>query len=274
MVGQKNEQDQGAPRESHPAEYRMTAVGLTLGFLFGLGALGLDLGRSRTSDEEADRQVWSQPIEFLSIWDSEPSTEKPVRSQHALGIDPRGAPFVAYWRDRLAQTPPRVLNAYLSKPDLWKADILPILATHGVPREFLYLALLESGMDPQAQSPARAVGLWQFTGPTARLYGLVVEDHLDERTDQLLATEAAGRYLRDLHKQFGSWELAAAAYNAGPGRVERALTKTGAQSYWDLIEVGHLPAETRAYVPRFLALVELAADRPATVTPTLAIVAD
>ena len=130
-----------------------------------------------------------------------------------------------------------------------------------MPREFLYLALIESGMDPAAVSPAEAVGLWQFRGATARQYGLVVEDHLDERVDELRATSAASRYLRDLYEQFGTWELAAAAYNAGPGRVRRALDASGAESYWELIEAGHLPLETRAYVPKFLAVVQLAAER-------------
>ena len=137
----------------------------------------------------------------------------------------------------------------------------PVLAEHSVPAEFLYLALLESGMDPDARSPADAVGIWQFTEETARQYGLIVDGDVDERRDRFLATYAAGRYLRDLHRQFGSWELAADAFNAGPGSVERAMTRAGADSYWDLIEVGHLPAETRAYVPRFLATVQLAQER-------------
>ncbi|MGI9626856.1 MAG: lytic transglycosylase domain-containing protein [Longimicrobiales bacterium] len=178
-----------------------------------------------------------------------------------LGADPRSEPFVAFWLDRLTDSPRRLMDAYLSRAQAWETDLVPILASYSVPSEFLYLALMESGMYPEARSSADAVGIWQFTEETARQYGLLVEPYLDERHDERLATVAAGRYLRDLYKRFGSWELAAAAYNAGPGRVERVLARTGLTSYWDLIEVGHLPAETRAYVPRFLALVQLADAR-------------
>lgn len=275
MDGQENLQDQKFPRGLHPRMHSVTTIGLACGFVAAMAVLGLDHDQAENSSiDPTETQVWSQPIEFLSLGRFESVKADRGESHGTLGIDPRGTPFVAFWRDRLGQTPPRVLNGYLSKPDLWKAEILPILASHGVPPEFLYLALLESGMNPEAQSPAQAVGLWQFTDATARRYGLVIDDEVDERLDQLRSTGAAARYLRDLHKQFGSWELAAAAYNAGPGRVRRALAKTGAESYWDLIEVGHLPAETRAYVPRFLALVELAADRPPVPTTSFAVATD
>jgi membrane-bound lytic murein transglycosylase D len=177
---------------------------------------------------------------------------------------PAGNPFVDAWRARLTKTPPRLLDAYLARPVAREHELGPILDEHGVPREFLYLALVESGMDSKAISPAEAVGLWQFRDATARQYGLVITDHIDERVDERRATQAAGRYLRDLYEQFGSWELAAAAYNAGPGRVRRALNATGAETYWDLIEAGHLPRETRAYVPKFLAVVGLADERDRT----------
>lgn len=183
---------------------------------------------------------------------------------------PTGNPFVDAWRVRLAETPPRLLDAYLARPAARERQLGPILDEHGVPREFLYLALVESGMDADAISPAAAVGLWQFRDATARQYGLLITDDIDERVDERRATQAAGRYLRDLYEQFGSWELAAAAYNAGPGRVRRALNATGADSYWELLEAGHLPRETRAYVPRFLAIVGLAAERERTLAPVAA----
>lgn len=174
---------------------------------------------------------------------------------------------VTEWRGRLLRTPRRLLDAYLSRPDPWKDELLPILEAHEVPSRFLYLALVESGWDPEARSPKDAVGLWQLTDVTARAYGLVVDSARDERTDERLATIAAGRYLRDLFEEFGSWELAAAAYNAGPTRVRRALRGSGGEGYWDLHRRGHLPRETRAYVPRFLAVVELASERRAPRSP-------
>jgi soluble lytic murein transglycosylase-like protein len=171
------------------------------------------------------------------------------------------ARYVSSWRTDLRRTPNRLLDAYLARPDPWRDELLPILEAHSVPPEFLYLALLESGMDPSAESPAEAVGLWQFTEPTARQYGLIIGDDIDERLDWRRSTYAAGRYLRDLYDLFGTWELAAAAYNSGPGRVSKALETSGADSYWQLIAAGHLPRETRNYVPRFLAIVELAGER-------------
>lgn len=178
----------------------------------------------------------------------------------AFEVDP-GELHVTEWRARLLRTPRRLLDAYLSRPDPWMDDLLPILEAHDVPSRFLYLALVESGWDPEARSSKDAVGLWQLTDVTARTYGLVVDSAVDERTDERLATMAAGRYLRDLYQEFGSWELAAAAYNAGPGRVRRALRGSGGDDYWDLVRGAHLPRETRAYVPRFLAVVRLAAER-------------
>lgn len=178
-----------------------------------------------------------------------------------LGIDPAALPWISSWRADLEDIPQRLLDAYLERPESWRHEVSPILASHDVPEEFLYLALVESGMDPAAESPAAAVGLWQFTAHTAEQYGLVVREEVDERLDWRRATWAAGRYLRDLYERFGSWPLAAAAYNAGPGRVSRALAETGSNSYWELLEAGRLPAETRAYVPKFLAIVQLAASR-------------
>ena len=113
----------------------------------------------------------------------------------------------------------------------------------------------------EARSSADAVGLWQFTPETGRQYGLRVEDEADDRTDRRLSTSAAGRYLRNLFDDFGSWELAAAAYNAGPTRVREALDSSGAEDYWGLVAGKHLPPETRAYVPKFLAVVQLASER-------------
>lgn len=182
----------------------------------------------------------------------------------ALGVGESGSPWISSRRADLDRVPPRLLAAYLDRSDRWRDEVIPILASHDVPEEFVYLALIESGMDPAAESPAAAAGLWQFTPETARQYGLVVGDSVDERLDWRRSTGAAGRYLRDLYRQFGTWELAAAAYNAGPGRVSRALAETGSESYWDLLEIGRLPAETRAYVPKFLAIVQLAASRERT----------
>jgi membrane-bound lytic murein transglycosylase D len=113
--------------------------------------------------------------------------------------------------------------------------------------------MIESGFSPQAYSKASAVGLWQFMAPTARSYSLRVEWWVDERRDPLRATVAAADHLQDLHEMFGDWYLAAAAYNAGAGRVRGAMRKTGGTDYWSVAQPGALARETRNYVPKLLA---------------------
>jgi len=123
-----------------------------------------------------------------------------------------------------------------------------------IPAEIAVLPLLESGFNPLAVSRSRAVGLWQFMKNTATPLGLQRNKWIDERRDIEKSTEAAIRHLRNLHKRFGSWELALAAYNGGGGHVKRSMNKTGAKDFWTLSTTGTLSRETAEYVPRFIAL--------------------
>ena len=136
-----------------------------------------------------------------------------------------------------------------------------------MPEDLLYLAMIESGFSPAATSRVSASGVWQFMGPTAREYGLEITRYVDERRDPVKATDAALDYLEDLYQRYDSWYLAAAAYNAGPGRVSRVLRRHAEgrygdeQIYWEIIT--HLPRETREYVPKILAATILARDAEA-----------
>lgn len=127
------------------------------------------------------------------------------------------------------------------------------LAEAGLPEELKYLAVIESALDPNAKSWVGAVGLWQFMPPTGREYGLRVDGEVDERRDPVKATKAAVRYLGDLAKMYdGDWHLALAAYNCGPGNVNKAIRKAGGnKNYWAIWD--YLPNETRGYVPGFIA---------------------
>jgi membrane-bound lytic murein transglycosylase D len=146
---------------------------------------------------------------------------------------------------------------YLSREGLYGGLIRSKLDERGMPRDLLYLAMIESGFRPEATSPVSAAGVWQFMGPTAVEYGLEVHAYVDERRDPVRATDAALDYLEILYDRFGSWYLAAAAYNAGPNRVARILRRHAddrrgeEELYWEIIE--YLPRETRSYVPKLIA---------------------
>ena len=120
-----------------------------------------------------------------------------------------------------------------------------------MPHELKYLPIVESAMKPKAVSPAGAKGLWQFMFGTSKLYGLKSNNYIEERFDPIKSTDAAMRYLRDLYKTFGSWDLALAAYNCGPGRVKKAILRSGKKDFWGIYR--YLPKETRGYVPAFIA---------------------
>jgi membrane-bound lytic murein transglycosylase D len=114
--------------------------------------------------------------------------------------------------------------------------------------------MAESGFQPKARSYARAVGLWQFIPSTGRHYGLHIDWYIDERRDPFKSTIAAIKYLKKLYEDYGDWELAAAAYNAGEGKVNRAIARYKTDNFWDLRKRRYLRSETRNYVPKIMAL--------------------
>jgi len=130
--------------------------------------------------------------------------------------------------------------------------IEPILESHGVPNDFKYLALIESGLR-NVTSPAGAKGFWQFMKSTAKEYNLEVNSNVDERSNIILSTKAACNYLLKAKKRFGSWTLAAASYNAGGGRISNELKRQSATNYYDLL----LGEETSRYIFRILAVKEI-----------------
>lgn len=126
------------------------------------------------------------------------------------------------------------------------------LAEYGLPIELKYLSVIESGLRPQVRSRAGALGLWQFMYGTGRQYGLIENSYIDERMDPVKATDAACRYLKKLYDIYNDWNLALAAYNAGPGNVNKAIRRSGGKrTYWEIRPF--LPRETQGYVPNFIA---------------------
>ena len=126
------------------------------------------------------------------------------------------------------------------------------LEAYQVPLELKYLPIIESALNPRAVSRVGATGLWQFMLGTGKQYGLEINSLVDERRDPVRSSYAAARYLRDLYRIFGDWNLVIAAYNCGPGNINKAIHRSGGEKdYWRLYP--YLPAETRGYVPAFIA---------------------
>lgn len=133
-----------------------------------------------------------------------------------------------------------------------------VLKEKNVPTELVFLPLIESGFNLNAYSRANAVGPWQFIESTGKRYGLIIDWWRDERKDPVKSTKAAANYLKDLYRMFGSWELALAAYNAGEGRISKALKRTYSDDYWDLLRTDHIRDETKNYVPHYIAATMIA----------------
>lgn len=150
---------------------------------------------------------------------------------------------------------------WLERSGRYAPMIRQALRDRGMPEDLVYLAFIESGFSPRAYSHAKAAGIWQFIAETGRRYGLEVSSYVDERRDPLKATTAALDYLEKLHRQFGNWHLAAAAYNSGENRVARILRERrenergNEELFWRIAP--YLPQETRDYVPLMLAAIRI-----------------
>ncbi|HWR58555.1 MAG TPA: transglycosylase SLT domain-containing protein [Thermodesulfovibrionales bacterium] len=151
-------------------------------------------------------------------------------------------------------------SLYLERSGKYIELMREILKTYNIPEDIAFLPIIESGFNPEAYSVARAVGPWQFIAGTAKKYGLKIDWWRDERKDPVKSTVAAANYLRDLYEMFGSWNLAMAAYNAGEGKIYRALSRSKSDNYWALLNTRHIKKETKEYVPRFIAAKLIASD--------------
>jgi membrane-bound lytic murein transglycosylase D len=146
------------------------------------------------------------------------------------------------------------MEKWLSRQPRYQPVFDRIFARYGLPRELTYHGMIESGFSTDAYSWAHAAGLWQFIRGTGRKYDLRIDWWVDERRDPEKSTEAAARYLRDLYGEFGDWNLALAAYNAGEGKVRAQIRRQGTADFWRL----RLPRETRNHIPKFYAAMSIA----------------
>ncbi len=148
---------------------------------------------------------------------------------------------------------PSFTKTMLERAQLYFPIYEQLLAKYGLPPELKYLSLIESGLNPRVLSYAGAGGLWQFMPRTGAEFGLRQDAYFDERFDPIKSTEASCRYMKQLYRIFGDWEMVLASYNTGPGNVKRAMRVSGGYNFWSIYDA--LPKQTRHYVPQYVAMI-------------------
>jgi membrane-bound lytic murein transglycosylase D len=215
-----------------------------------------DLGAAAVEDQGKFEKA---PLEDIlqMTFPVDPKLKDKVREQVAattsqlpLSVNDAVLGYINYFSNRGRRT---LLNG-LQRSGRYRPMIQRILDEEGIPQEIIHLAQAESGFIPRAVSRAAAGGMWQFLKWRGNEYGLTQTANTDDRMDPEKATRAAAHHLRDLYHEFGDWYLAIAAYNCGPGTVEKAVERTGYADFWELRSRGVLPAETTNYVPIILAM--------------------
>lgn len=181
--------------------------------------------------------------DFVDLYDIELTGSSAVKAPR---LNPRAVSFVEDYMDKYSRSLQEMKGWALPYFNMMDG----ILAQYGLPRELKYLAVIESRLKASSVSWAGAVGPWQFMPQTAIRMGLKVNKKVDERTHYVKSTHAAAKYLKELYNQFGDWLLVIAAYNGGPGAVQRAIAKSGSKNFWDLQY--YLPAESRTHVKKFI----------------------
>ena len=250
-------------RLAKAAKRPITSHGITAGII-ALGA-GVAVETATRTTTYLPETKLVQRVAAAAPVDPMTPTAMLVASTPARGKTDRG-PYldngldhasIEKWIGKLTTSLKNDFEKALDRKAKYDGMITSKLAAADMPKDLVYLAMIESEFNPNAKSPVHAVGMWQFMTATAKRFGLAVGKHVDERKDPARATDAAVKYLTQLHDRFGSWYLAAAAYNSGEGTVQRALKKmTGRTSGTDADFFRILPAlpkETRDYVPKLIA---------------------
>ena len=236
---------------------------LGMASLFGVAFIGGTIhGRARFAEAETARTV-REGLTLAAVSDAVlvRSSEPSGPAWDLPNLDhPRVDEFIQMFSTRKKGE----FERYMARSGLYAPMISAKLEERGMPQDLIYLAMIESGFNPRAYSPAAASGLWQFIGETGKRYGLEINRAVDERNDPEKATEAALTYLEELYDRFGSWYLAAAAYNTGENRVARIMREeTGSEkgdesSYFRIRS--RLPKETRDYVPLMIAAARISKE--------------
>ncbi|MFH7325759.1 LysM peptidoglycan-binding domain-containing protein [Desulfurivibrio sp. C05AmB] len=208
---------------------------------------------------EPDQFMEDEIARFRALGEWDPSSESTEELADAIYDFPvvmnkHVQFYLDYFQNDLRPT----FSRWLARSGRYVPLIQEHLREAGLPEDLAYLPMIESGYNLTAYSRARAVGPWQFMAPTAGQYGLVINDYVDERRDPIKSTRAAIAFLGDLHGEFGCWQLAVAAYNAGGGRIRGAIRRFDSDNFWEISQNDHLSRETRHYVPKLIAAIIIA----------------
>ncbi len=230
---------------------------LTLNYTIGQMDSLLSVWRERRADEhfEQFRQYYITDDESEEHTSTTPDSVYISRLRDLLS--PVTLPYnqiTKSYISRYTSTRYGTINRIMSLSQYYFPEIEEELLRHDIPIEFRAMPIIESALSATAVSPAGAVGLWQFMPATGKAYGLEINSLVDERCDPILSTKAACKFLNDMYSIYGDWTLVIAAYNCGPGNVNKALARSGVDksngTFWDIYY--HLPRETRGYVPAFV----------------------
>lgn len=195
---------------------------------------------------------------MISLGSSEKSTSTPKSASFPPIPSEENTPRVRSFIRHYAYENRETMKNYLGMVEKHLPMLKASARANGLPEELSYLVMLESGADPEARSPANALGMWQFMPATARSYGLRVDSWVDERLDPIKSTQAAMMYLKDLYGMFGCWRLALSAYNSGENKLNKVLCQEDAQEYDEICSSRRLKRETREFFPKFLAMAVIA----------------
>ncbi len=221
---------------------RIIAFLFVIGFLFSV------------NDVVAQRLVGPDTLSYIDFAPDEPDSIirqriESIDSDIKIVYNNRVRGFIDFFSIRRRDYTRKLLNRQTAYFPMFEK----MLKKHNMPEALKYLTVVESAINPTAQSPVGALGLWQFMPATGKQFHLNYNNYKDERLDPEKSTEAACLYLKSLHKMFNDWEMALAAYNCGPGNVRRAIRRSGyKRTFWGIYNF--LPRETRSYVPQFMAV--------------------
>ncbi|MBN2809300.1 MAG: LysM peptidoglycan-binding domain-containing protein [Deltaproteobacteria bacterium] len=206
--------------------------------------------------EEMGLAVAENPPETADDVEIEVQARTGARYHFPIVMNAKVQHFISYY----SSVQSRFMHHSLARSQRYLGMMRKILREHDIPEELAYMVLIESGFTTHAYSRAQASGPWQFMGATGRRYGLKINAWVDERRDPVKATYAAAAYLCDLYAMFDSWYLAAAAYNAGEGKIQRAMRRHKTDDFWQMTRFSYLKRETKEYIPRLIAAIMIAKE--------------